>query len=63
MTGSLISLLSGALLITSVVMIVAAIYLFWVDIGGKLGPYARKISIFLGAIGWAVILFTLMPIT
>ena len=64
MFGNTISLLSGASLMVSVFMIVAAIYLFWVDMGNnRLAKYARKISVFLGALGWALILLTLMPVT
>ncbi len=62
MTSTALVMLIGFLLVLSIALIVTATLFFWVDIGGKIGPYKRKFSLLFAVVGWALYLLILMPV-
>jgi uncharacterized RDD family membrane protein YckC len=61
MTGNALVFLIAFLLVMSITLIITATIFFWIDIGGKIGPYRRKLSLLFAVIGWAFYLLILMP--
>lgn len=57
-----ITIIFSLLMVLSFMMISTATILFWVDIGGKIGPYRRKLSIIFAIIGWALYFLVMMPV-
>ncbi len=62
MAGNALVILIGFLLVLSITLIITATCFFWIDIGGKIGPYRRKFSLLFAVVGWALYLLILMPV-
>lgn len=57
----MMSILYSLLAVLSIMMIATATIIFWVNIGGKIGPHRRKLSLVLAIIGWALFLCVMWP--